>query len=112
MTEQAATVSAPPAWANDWKAIDWKVIYTQVSRLQMRIAKAVRIIGQSGRFGRLAQVLEPSDGKLSRWVLRGAGDRKAPRLLGKLQGDRCGTGKICGWSSDRPFIVRRRARIK
>lgn len=42
MTEPRATVGAPPAWAQDWKSIDWAIVHRKVKRLQMRIAKAVR----------------------------------------------------------------------
>ena len=36
-------MGAPSAKGNDWKTIDWKKVVSEVKRLQMRIAKAVRM---------------------------------------------------------------------
>lgn len=36
------SIGAPPAARDDWDAIDWRNVFREVRRLQMRIAKAVR----------------------------------------------------------------------
>ena len=43
-----ALAGAPSARIINWKAIDWKTVEDQVSRLQLRIAKAIKI----GRYGK------------------------------------------------------------
>ena len=39
---EALDAGALPAWQKDWGAIDWGLIFNEVRRLQVRIAKAVR----------------------------------------------------------------------
>jgi len=39
---EALDAGALPAWSNDWGAIEWRLIFDKVRRLQVRIAKAVR----------------------------------------------------------------------
>ena len=48
MTAVATLSGASPAWAVNWEDILWPKVTEQVLRLQMRIAKAVRI----GRWGK------------------------------------------------------------
>lgn len=48
-----ATAGAPSTRITHWKAIDWKTVNDFVSRLQMRIAKAIKI----GRYGK-AQAIQ------------------------------------------------------
>lgn len=48
-TGPTATVGAPGTWPDEWTDIDWKDVFRQVNRLQMRIAKAVR----EGRWGKV-----------------------------------------------------------
>lgn len=43
-----ATAGAPSTRTINWKAINWQTVETQVSRLQLRIAKAIKI----GRYGK------------------------------------------------------------
>lgn len=74
----ASAADAPPNQVRSWKAINWQAAQNQVSRLQLRIAKAVE--HNSSRTARSLWVLEPYDGKLSRTVLRGERGRKAPAL--------------------------------
>ncbi len=42
MTGVVRLTGATPSLGNHWKTIDWDKVKTEVRRLQMRIAKAVR----------------------------------------------------------------------
>jgi len=42
MTAVATLAGAPSAWHDDWDSINWDTVTSQVRRLQMRIAKAIR----------------------------------------------------------------------
>jgi RNA-directed DNA polymerase len=42
------SIGAPPGFGDDWDAIEWRKVFREVRRLQMRIAKAVR----EKRYGR------------------------------------------------------------
>ena len=67
-----------------WDTLDWAAIGSEVRRLQMRIAKAIRerehlemlthrnLIAGSPRQRVILERLEPCEGKLSRTVLRRA----------------------------------------
>ncbi len=48
--KEALDAGALPAWQEDWNAIDWRLIFPKVRRLQVRIAKAV----QEKRWGKVA----------------------------------------------------------
>ena len=47
---EALDAGALPAWREDWGAINWRLIFNEVRRLQVRIAKAVR----EKRWGKVA----------------------------------------------------------
>lgn len=38
-----ATVGAPLTRCKDWKSIQWKIVINHVERLQLRIAKAIKL---------------------------------------------------------------------
>jgi RNA-directed DNA polymerase len=48
--QEALDAGALPAWQEDWTAIDWRLIFRKVRRLQVRIAKAV----QEKRWGKVS----------------------------------------------------------
>ena len=65
------SVGAPSASMDDWKAINWRHSATEAQRLQMRIAKVVRVRRTTGSRSRSAfEGLEPYVGKLACTVLR------------------------------------------
>ena len=71
----AARAAGAPS-ISSWSAVNWKQVYEEVWRLQVRIAQAVREWFLSCWVGQPAfGVLEPCAGKLARRVLRGAGGR-------------------------------------
>jgi hypothetical protein len=86
-TDLNRSVGASSAKHRHWKP-HWDRLRQEASRLQMRIAKALRNrswIAGSPRQRLILERLEPCEGKLSRTVLRGvwAGDRSrlpGPRL--------------------------------
>ena len=47
-TVASPSIGAPPGFGDDWDAIEWRKVFREVRRLQMRIAKAVR----DKRYGR------------------------------------------------------------
>ncbi len=41
-TMASPSIGAPPSFRDDFDAIEWREVFAEVRRLQMRIAKAVR----------------------------------------------------------------------
>ena len=68
-----------------WKAIHWKALQQQVRRLQVRIAKAIPLVGTCRRMPDTMSTglkrLEPYEGKLSSTVLRGGRAGNSPPPL-------------------------------
>ena len=68
-----------------WKAIPWKALHQQVRRLQVRIAKAIPLVGTCRRVPATMSTglkrLEPYEGKLSSTVLRGGWAGNSPPPL-------------------------------
>ena len=62
-------IGASSAKFNPWESINWRPMESLVNRLQMRIAKATKMLGQ---LTLALEILERSEGKLSCCVLMGA----------------------------------------
>lgn len=80
MTSSKEMVHSSTGRKANWHSMDWDKARSEVRRLQMRIAKAVKLTVGLLQPGQPFEMLEPYDGKLSRTVLRRRPGRK-PREL-------------------------------